>query len=64
MTIVVNESIISEVQEVLEVHKPVSKPPMRIPITKFRHGNIFVGLNMVADYDKKMQDLIKVGCLG
>ncbi len=56
MTIVVDESIISEAQEVLGVPKPVSKPPMRIPITKFRHGNIFVGLNMVADYDKKTQD--------
>jgi predicted XRE-type DNA-binding protein len=53
---VVNDTIIKEAQEVLGVPKPVSKPPMRIPITKFRHGNIFVGLNMVADYDKKMQD--------
>jgi len=53
---VVNDTIIKEAQEALGVPQPVSRPPLRIPVTKFRHGNIFVGLNMVADYDKKKQD--------
>ena len=53
---VVNDTIIKEAQEALGAPQPVSRPPLRIPVTKFRHGNIFVGLNMIMDYDKKKQD--------
>ena len=47
--------IITEAQETLGVAQPVSQPPIREVVHHFSMSPVYMGLKIVADYDKEAQ---------